>query len=220
MQNRAKSRPNALQIDPNRRPKFSSPSRPPPPRHSEFRTLNSEFTLPDPTHLCAPISPPIPSIRKITYSLTPASNNAYKPSLHHVCAQTWSSAPSIEARSRIPRLLVFQGVRMNFPQKSLRASSASSAPPRSRPPSCHRAVAVQIPPLSKICCASTIKETPSSPNPSNQLYLRKRNRKNDLRRCAKNLRISPQKSAQVRKPPRPTNHGSRPTPHQPPSPSD
>ena len=105
---------------------------------------------------------------------------------------------------------------MNIPPKSLRASSASSAPPRS--PSCRRAVVVQIPPLSKIRCASPSQKSLSSPNLRNPLHLRKRNRKNDLRRCAKKPAYLPPKicaGAQT-----PTAHGSRPAAHEPPSPRE
>ena len=94
---------------------------------------------------------------------------------------------------------------MNFaPQKkSLRASSASSAPPRSRPPSCRRVVVTQLPPRSKICCASPSPHTPSAPKHLNPLDLQERDKNSSLRRCAKKPAHLPQKSAQVRKLPPP-----------------
>ena len=85
---------------------------------------------------------------------------------------------------------------MIFPLNSFRAGSASSAPPRSRPPSCRRD---SLPPLAKTLRIS-LPRNPFHAQPQESVRLTKPKQKTPTAQVRKKtLRISPKKSAQVRK---------------------
>jgi len=178
-----------------------------------------------PSHLCAAISPPIGPKQKIIPPLTPFPPKTYQLFPPHLCAQTWSSTPSIEARAMRPLatdhcpLTTIRSpheLPPQIPPRRLRVLRTSAFPPPVVPP-CRRG---SLQPLAKNLRISFPK-IPLHAQPQEPLRLTEPKRKipaaqvrkkpcasspKNLRRCANSY---PLLYGRTPHEPRPTDHEPR-----------